>query len=113
MSSTVRSGWASSVPRPVAQQVGYLHPPPDVLQIFLEPPPGQLAGLHPVEDQDGPVLRHTVIQTPVIQPQDVNTRAPAHCVHPDEVNHVVQIVRTPRWGLPESSSRRRLEAARQ
>jgi hypothetical protein len=54
----------SSVPRPMAQQVRYLHPPPEVMQILLEPPPGQLAGQHSVEQQDRPVIRHTVIQLP-------------------------------------------------
>jgi hypothetical protein len=68
---------ARSVPRPVAQHVGYLHLPPDVLQILLEPAPGQLAGLQSVEQQDGPVLRHSVIHPTCPAAKDVNTGAQA------------------------------------
>lgn len=62
--------WTSSVPRPVAQQVGYMHLPPDVLQILLQPPPSQLTGLHSMEQQDGPILRHRVIQPQLSKPQE-------------------------------------------
>ena len=42
-------------------QVDRLHLPPEVLQILLEPPPRQLAGLHAVEEDDGRRLDHHAI----------------------------------------------------
>jgi hypothetical protein len=43
----------------VTQHVDRVHLPPEILQIQLGPPPRQLAGLHPVEEHDGPLPRHT------------------------------------------------------
>ena len=53
-----------SVPGSVTQHVDSVHLPPEVLQIELEPPPRQLAGLHPVEEHYGPLLRHPSHSTP-------------------------------------------------
>jgi hypothetical protein len=46
----------------VAEQIDRADLPAEVLQILLEPPPGQPAGQHPVQEQDGSRIRHLPIE---------------------------------------------------
>jgi len=66
-----------SVPGPVTQHVDRVHLPSEVLQIQLEPPPCQLAGLHPVEEQYGPLLRHASYSTQLRK--DMSAEWPCRC----------------------------------
>jgi hypothetical protein len=45
----------------VTEQVDCVHLPPEVVQIVLNSPPGQLAGLHAMQEDDGLLLRHADI----------------------------------------------------
>ena len=49
---------ANIVSGSVTQHVDGMHLPPEIAQILLEPPPSQLAGLHPVQKQDRPLVAH-------------------------------------------------------